>query len=216
MEIIKKHKDNDIVVISKPPGIETAELEHIGLPAHRLDRDTSGLIILARNEKALNPLQKQFKNREVKKKYLSLVLGETPKKGMIKGYLCRDPSRKKPFVFSSLGIGKERGRWRDSKSNYKRLKTYQTGDKTLSLLEVAISTGRTHQIRIHLRHEGFPILGDKVYNIKKSRQLSKQLEIPRQFLHASSLAFKHPITGKKMEFKDKLPQDLKKILNQLK
>jgi 23S rRNA pseudouridine1911/1915/1917 synthase len=216
MEVKHLSKQAGFNIISKPAGITMDKLARFGLPAHRLDRYTSGLLILAKNNKTLSYFQSQFKQRKVDKRYLALVLGNPPTRGKIEGYLARDPSRKRPFIFSLSAVGRERGQWRWSKSTYQTMKRFVYNGKNLSLLEVKILTGRTHQIRLHLSSQGFPILGDRVYNVKESRQLSEQLKVPRQFLHAGWLAFRHPVTGKKMRFKDRLPSDLEKILAKLK
>ncbi len=164
---------------------------------HRLDKGTSGVMVIAKNEKSLESLKKQFADRGVAKKYICLVQRRIEKSfGIIKGPIARHPRNKMKFTVDESG--------REAITNYRLIR--HIGEK-LSLLEIEPKTGRTHQIRVHLAHIGHPIVGDKLY---RGKMIGK-----RQFLHASFLEFTHPTTGKKVTFESKLPQDLRAILEKL-
>lgn len=175
---------------------------------HRLDKDTSGVILVAKTQKAFVDLQKQFKERKVLKKYLALVHGHPEiKKGVIKADVSRSPFDRKKFGVFLGG--------RKAETGYRVLRHYD--NKILgifSLLELTPKTGRTHQIRVHLKHIGHPVVSDKQYAGRKTARHDRQW-CPRQFLHASLLAFKHPDTGKRVKFVSPLPNDLKKALEAL-
>lgn len=172
---------------------------------HRLDQDTSGLVIVAKNPKTLKKLQEQFKKRKVQKKYLALVFGKTDQKGFVDIPLTRDRDKSKMKI---AYLQNEKSK--PAITNYKLIKYYP--DKNVSLLEVNPKTGRMHQIRVHLKFLGHPIIGDQVYFNKASRRLSKELNIIRQFLHASEITFSNPETNKKQVFKSELPNELKKLV----
>jgi 23S rRNA pseudouridine1911/1915/1917 synthase len=164
---------------------------------HRLDRGTSGLLVVAKSEKSLESLKKQFRERGVTKKYICLVQGKIEKSsGKIDAPIARHQVNRKKFTVSKEG--------REAVTSYKLVKYF--GEK-FSLLEVQPKTGRTHQIRVHLAHIGHPVIGDKLYG---GKAIGK-----RQFLHASFLEFTHPQTGKKVHFESKLPADLKATLDKL-
>jgi len=222
------YEDNNLAVLDKPVGISMhnsdnsvanfikeklpqikkehwPNAERAGI-IHRLDRDTSGLVIIAKNPETLKKLQEQFKKRKIQKKYLALVWGKTDKKGIIDVALERDQDKSKMKV---AYLQNEKSK--PAITNYKLIKYYP--DKNVSLLEVSPKTGRMHQIRIHLKYIGHPIIGDQVYFNKASRRLSKELNICRQFLHASELTFSNPQTHKKQTFKSELPNELKQMLD---
>lgn len=163
---------------------------------HRLDKDTSGLIIIAKNDKAHLELTNMFQNKEIKKTYLAIVKGKiNKKKGRIATQIGRDRNdRKKMAVLDSLTQGK------NAITNYRVIDQ----NEKFSLLKVDIETGRTHQIRVHMKYMGYPILGDAVYGRPDSEK--------RQMLHAYKLEFLHPITKEKMEIIAELPDDFKKAL----
>ncbi len=164
---------------------------------HRLDKGTSGLIVIAKNEKALESLKNQFKGRGVAKKYISLVQGKIEKSaGKIDAPIGRHPVNRKKFTVAEKG--------REAVTDYRLIR--HVGDK-FSLLEVEPKTGRTHQIRVHLSHIGHPIIGDKLYGGK--------MLLKRQFLHASFLEFTHPKTRERVSFESKLPPDLQAVLDKL-
>jgi len=175
---------------------------------HRLDKETSGIILIAKTQASFENLQRQFKEREVQKSYLTLVHGKvTPADLTIRASIGRSPFNRKKFgVF--LG-GK------DAESAYRLVKSYS--EKKLgffSLLEIIPKTGRTHQIRVHLKFIGYPVVGDKLYGGRKNVKQDQQL-LDRQFLHAASIKFKHPQTGSQLVFTAELPEDLKKFLKSL-
>ena len=203
MKII--YEDENVLVLDKPAGINA---DDIALRVHRLDKDTSGVLLVAKNNKALEFLQKQFQNREVKKRYVALVLGNLKdKEGTIKTLLGRSPSdRRKQKVF--LAHDPEAQGKRPAITKYKVLQRFGNYD----LIEVEPLTGRKHQIRTHMAYLGHPIAGDKLYGFK-NQPTPKGLT--RQFLHAVSLEIKLPGCLTKT-FESELPEDLKSCLTQLK
>ena len=192
---------------------------------HRLDKETSGLLIVAKTPKAFENLQKKFKERRVEKRYLALVHGKvTSVKGEISVPISRHPVDRKKFGVFLGG--------RPAKTKYKVKKHYTLYPKpyfersekqgsptkvggSYTLLELTPTTGRTHQIRVHLKHIGHPVVGDAKYAGRKTARADRQW-CPRQFLHASYLSFTHPETGKKVKFSSKLPKDLERPLKSLK
>ena len=170
---------------------------------HRLDKDTSGLLIIAKNQKTYLFFKDQFKSHKIEKKYIALVFGKLKeKKGIITKSISR--SRKKGRIQTTAPIGKRK----EAITRYKVLKEYLD----YSLLEIRPKTGRTHQIRVHLTSIGHPIAGDKQYKFK--RQLSPK-DLDRQFLHANYLKFSMPNKEIK-EFSLFLPEELIKVLKKIK
>ena len=164
---------------------------------HRLDKDTSGLIIVAKNDKAHTKLTEMFKNKEIKKTYQAIVKGKVSKEtGRIETNIGRDEKDRKKMSVS-----------RDEKKGKLAITTYKVIDSNerYSLLDVNIETGRTHQIRVHMKHIGYPILGDIVYGRPDNK-------IMRQMLHAYKLEFKHPITSEEMVLEAQLPKDFVEAL----
>ncbi|MBI3261166.1 RluA family pseudouridine synthase [Candidatus Berkelbacteria bacterium] len=200
------YEDENLLVIDKPAGIEVSELPY--LPAHRLDKDTSGLLVIAKNQDVLEKLQDQFKKRQVNKVYLALVYGEMAKEGELVTEIVRDPSRKVPFKAVAVASGLERGDPRVAKTAWRVMRYISLIPNPLSLASIKITTGRTHQIRVHMKYLDHPIMGDATYFTKPSRDLSKKLGFTRQFLHAAELEFTHPVSGKKLRFSSELPADL--------
>ncbi len=169
---------------------------------HRLDKDTSGLIILAKNSKIQKWLKRQFKNRRIIKKYLALAwCNLKDEKGIITKSISRSKNKNK--IQTTSPIGKQR----EAITRYKVLKEYNN----YSLLEVMPKTGRTHQIRVHLSSIGCPVAGDKKYKFKR-QPCPKNLK--RQFLHAKYLKFALP-GGEILEFNSNLPDELNKVLQNL-
>ena len=184
---------------------------------HRIDKDTSGLIVVAKNNKSHENLSNQFSEHTISRVYKALVWGKLrPSKGKIETLITRS-SRNRQMMEASFVKGKK------SITNYKTIEIFEN-DKvpTFSLVECRLETGRTHQIRVHLSHKGNNILGDKKYKkrFKKINKIDAALEdailkLDRQFLHAESLGFTHPRTSKKIEFFSKLPKELNDILKKL-
>lgn len=169
---------------------------------HRLDKETSGLIVLAKNERAHNWLQDQFRLRKVEKTYLALVDGKPPTpKGRVEAPIGRDPSHRKKMAIVQPGKGRE------AVSEYKTLETF----KNHTLLEFHPLTGRTHQIRLHCQFLGCPIVGDVVYGRRNSG-----VEISRHFLHAYRLKILLPDEKSPRTFEAELPDELKNVLEEVK
>ena len=212
------YEDDDLLVIDKPAGLAVhpapghpghtlvnailshfphlAELSDSLRPGivHRLDKDTSGVMLVAKNQIAQANLINQFRTRAIVKAYLVLVKGKlTPERGIIEAAIGRDPSNRKRMAVVTEG--------REARTQYQVIK-YIGG---YTLLEVAPETGRTHQIRVHLSAIGYPVVGDPVYGVKSPH-------LSRQFLHACRLGFKLPSTGEYVEFTSELPPDLARAL----
>ncbi len=166
---------------------------------HRLDRDTSGVIVLAKTPQAHAKLSKQFANRQTQKTYVALVRGSMPvDEGTIESHLARHPGKRQRFAVSS-----SRGRWASTKFLVKE----RFGDKA-TLVELHPLTGRTHQIRVHLASYGHAILGDHVYGVKE-REFDS---VTRHLLHAARLKILHPETNKQLDFQAPLPDDFQAAL----
>jgi len=167
---------------------------------HRLDKETSGLLVVAKTITAFENLQSQFKERKVAKTYIALAHGEViPKEGKIEASVGRLPWRRQRFGVLPGG--------REAVTNYKVLKTLSKDNEKFSLVELYPKTGRTHQIRIHLKFIGHPIVGDNFYAGRKTSR-DDRLWCPRLFLHAAKISFFHPETGKELTFESELPKDL--------
>jgi len=213
-------EDDDIIVINKPAGLTVhpgaGQREHTLVNAllsrcavlsgiggkerpgivHRLDKDTSGCLVVAKNDIAHRELSKQFAARSVEKIYLALVAGKLRKAaGVIEEKIGRHPVHRQRMQVRSV-------RGRTAKTEYRVIRSSDEA----SLIECRLHSGRTHQIRVHLRHLGHPVLGDKVYG----RRLAKNF--PRQMLHAWKLGFHHPRTGEWNNFKAPLPADLQEAV----
>jgi 23S rRNA pseudouridine1911/1915/1917 synthase len=235
-------EDNDIIIINKPaglvvhPGAGNTEntlvnalinhckenLSTIGGElrpgiVHRLDKDTSGLLVVAKNDMAHINLSKQFNNHTINRKYKALVWGTLrPQKGIIKSYITRS-DRNRQLMEANYTKGKS------AITNYKTLEIFNNNKTpTLSLIECKLDTGRTHQIRVHMSHKGNSIVGDKLYQKKnkKFKKIDVELNlmiknIDRQFLHAKSLGFVHPSSHKEVHFEIPLPKDLLKLVKKL-
>ncbi len=215
------YEDDDLLVVDKPAGLAVhpapghpghtlvnailfhfphlADISDSLRPGivHRLDKDTSGVMMVAKNRVAQANLINQFKARSVVKAYLALVKGRlTPECGIIEAAIGRDPSNRKRMAVVTEG--------REARTEYQVIK--YVGNYTL--LEVIPETGRTHQIRVHLGAIGYPVVGDPVYGVRSAH-------LSRQFLHACRLGFKLPSTGEYVEFKSELPPDLAQALKEL-
>ncbi len=170
---------------------------------HRLDRDTSGVIIVAKTGAALTSLAGQFKRREIHKEYLAVVCGVlSPPRGAVRTMIGRHATdRKKMTVLSGKG--------RLSVTRYETIETFGK----FSLVRLSPETGRMHQIRVHLAYLRHPVLGDAKYG--GSPAVGLPVEIGRQMLHAGKISFLHPVTGETMEFNAPLPEDMTKLLDYL-
>ncbi len=166
---------------------------------HRLDKDTSGLIIVARNAQTLAALTEQMKRHEIIKRYLALVEGIVPlDQGSIDAPIGRDPRQRQQMAITAKGS-------REARTHFRVLQRFARH----TLLLIQLETGRTHQIRVHLKAIGHPVVGDPVYGPRDTRHGPA---LDRQFLHAYQLTFTHPITGKLLELEAPLPADLKSVL----
>lgn len=179
-------------------------IERSGI-VHRLDRDTSGLLLVAKDNNTHRLLSNKFKNREIKKTYAALVWGRfSEKEGEVVLPIGRSRLDRK-----KMNISIDRGR--DSVTRFEIKEEFESS----TLLDVSPKTGRTHQIRVHLSYIGHPVVGDYLYGNKESKKLAVELGIKRQFLHARRLEFEHPITGEKIVVEDILSEDLIKCLEVL-
>lgn len=227
------YEDDDLLVVDKPAGMvvhpaagnwhgtlvnavlyHCPDLEGVGGArrpgiVHRLDKDTSGVILVAKNDAAHRALQAQFKARQVHKTYLALVFGQlTPAQGEINAAIGRDVRDRKRMAVVPHAQG------RPAVTRYETLDIFKspaTGER-LSLLSCQPLTGRTHQIRVHLAHIKHPIVGDEMYGGRRR----SPVVCPRQFLHAHRLRFRLPATGEDVEFTAPLPDDLQRVLERLK
>jgi 23S rRNA pseudouridine1911/1915/1917 synthase len=193
-------------LLARYPELAASDEERPGI-VHRLDRDTSGLILVARSEKVRRALQQQFKDRRVHKAYLALLDGHLqPAWGRIEAPVGRDPHHRQRMAVQTGG--------REALTEYHVLEQFShqvgpaAGDYTL--VEAEPLTGRTHQIRVHFASIGHPVVGDAVYGRRKC-----PLPVPRQFLHARRLGFRHPLTGEQIEIEAPLPEDLAPALELL-
>ena len=184
---------------------------------HRIDKHTSGLVVIAKNNFTHENLSNQFSEHSIERKYQTLVWGKLrPSNGRIETLITRS-SKNRQLMSVSLSKGK------NSITNYKTLEIFEKETvPTFSLIECKLETGRTHQIRVHMSYRGNNIVGDQKYKkkFKKLKNINKGLEkkimnLDRQFLHAVSLGFTHPTKNKRMNFKSKLPNDLENILKSL-
>jgi 23S rRNA pseudouridine1911/1915/1917 synthase len=218
MPIQLVYQDEHVVVIDKPPGLSVhpgpghpdrtlvngllalcPDIQGVGdgvRPGivHRLDKDTSGLMMVAKNHQAHLSLSAQIKDREVTKGYLALATGDFPlTKGEIDAPIGRDPRNRKRMAVVPGG--------RESRTNYRVLESWNG----YTLLQLYLESGRTHQIRVHLAYLGHPLLGDRLYG-------KPYPALDRQFLHANHLGFRHPASGENVEFHSPPPKDLEDVL----
>ncbi len=228
------YEDDAIVVVHKPAGLvvhpgagnpsgtlANALLYHLGESAgldplrpgivHRLDKETSGVLIVAKNPRVQEKLAAQFRRREVDKRYLALVYGRVESRtGTIDLPIGRHPRQRTRISTRSRKL-------RPARTSYRVIKRFDD----FSLLDVRLHTGRTHQIRVHLQHLGHPVVGDAAYaggssrRLKDARTRSRIEGLRRHFLHAWKLALKHPNSGQDRRFRACLPRDLAKLLQEL-
>ncbi len=240
------YEDDDMLVINKPVGmvvhpgagnttgtLVSALLYHCGDTlsgiggvkrpgiVHRLDKDTSGLMAVAKNDRAHQGLSEQLSDRSLHRVYQALVWKEpTPIKGRINVPIGRHQTNRVKMSIRSHAAG------RQAVTRYLRLDSF--GEGMISLVECQLETGRTHQIRVHMQHMGHPLLGDPLYGLPQQEQRAllnrggydedvkeAVLSFPRQALHASQIAFIHPVTGEEMGFECDLPEDLAQLLDKI-
>lgn len=222
------YEDADILVLNKAPGMvvhpgagnfsgtlvnavlaHCPDLQGIGGElrpgiVHRLDKDTSGVLVVAKHDKAIHGLQQQFKQRTVDKRYVALLVGRLQQvEGCIEAPVGRHPVHHKKMAVIATG--------KPARTRWKVLTYYRDAhQRDYTLIEVKLYTGRTHQIRVHFAWAGYPLVGDVVYG-----PLHPLLAAPRQFLHAARLSFRHPATGEELTFATPLPADLAALLDTL-
>jgi 23S rRNA pseudouridine1911/1915/1917 synthase len=224
-------EDKDFLIVDKPAGVivndaETTKgkltlqswlstldyplaksKEERGGIVHRLDKETSGILIVAKTREAFNSLQREFKERSVEKIYIALVHGKVePEKGTIEVSVGRLPWRRDRFGVLPGG--------REARTDYEVISFYKKDGEEYSLVEVKPKTGRTHQIRIHFKYLRYPLVSDSFYAGRKTARKDRTW-CPRLFLHASRIKFKHPTTGKEVTFETSLPADLAGVLDLL-
>ena len=219
------YEDSSIIVINKPPGLvvhpaagnwtgtllngllfrypELKSLPRAGI-VHRLDKDTSGLMVVARTPQAQTALVKQLQERTVGRRYLAWVWGEAPSQGKVLASVGRDQRDR-----LKMAAGSPHGK--PAATLFRRLAKGAFNDAALALLECRLETGRTHQIRVHLESLGFPILGDPVYR-KKAPGPAKTLPFTRQALHAYALTLEHPAKNELMTWFALPPIDLMELM----
>ncbi len=234
------YEDNEIIVIDKPSGLvvhpgagnkegtlvngllylykkNLSTLNGLSRPGivHRIDKDTSGILVIAKTNFSHANLSKQFSNHTIKRKYIALIWGVIrPLNGKITTYLSRS-KKNRQLMSVNERFGKK------AITNYRTLKVFGSKEiPKISLIECNLETGRTHQIRVHLSYKGNGLIGDKKYGKKKKgfRKINKKFQsilsnFERQALHAKSLGFIHPTKNHSVNFESKLPKDLKKILD---
>ena len=216
------HEDATLIVINKAPGMvvhpapgrwqgtlvnallhrlpQLAELPRAGI-VHRLDKDTSGLLVVGKTLIAQTDLVRQLQARTVKREYLALVYGEMDRAGTVDAPLGRDPHNRTKRTVHTMG--------KPAITHYDVLERYPG----LALLRCRLETGRTHQIRVHMQHIGHPLVGDIIY--ASSRRGSAKIPFPRQALHAERLGLVHPATHEEMSWASPLPPDFASLLQAL-
>ncbi|MFZ0760703.1 MAG: RluA family pseudouridine synthase, partial [Candidatus Sulfotelmatobacter sp.] len=177
---------------------------------HRLDKETSGLIVVAKNDAAHRKLSTQFAAREVKKKYAALVHGWVKQdSGTLARNISRDRVRRTRMTTRLEG-------GRAAVTHYRVVRRLDTKVGKFSLLEVKIDTGRTHQIRVHVAAMGHPVVGDTMYGApRRAHGKNAVIGLPRNFLHAAELEFRHPRTGETVALKSELPEELREFLRKV-
>jgi 23S rRNA pseudouridine1911/1915/1917 synthase len=226
-------EDKDLLVINKPPGLVVhpaaghdahtlvnallhhcaGQLSGIGGVArpgivHRLDKETSGCLVVAKNDSTHQALTEQFAGRTVEKIYYAILCGELPRtSGAIRGAIARHPTERKRMAVVAGSKGRE------SHTDYRILERLRGA----TFVEAVIHTGRTHQIRVHFQHLGFPVVGDLLYGKRQNARLKEvsRYVTARQMLHARKLSFTHPKTGQKISFEAPWPKDFQDALGAL-
>ncbi len=235
-EIDILYEDEDIVVINKPPGMVVhpakghftgtvvnllyhrlmnapgSERKRPGI-VHRLDKDTSGVMIIGKSEVAVRDLARQMATKEAKRRYLTVVWGRVERPGTVEAPIGRHPIYRERMAITVINA-------KSALTDYRPLETFPYA----TLLEVSLRTGRTHQIRVHMEYIGHPVVGDPVYSGRDIGKITRVLQgveapveevlsrIDRQALHAYRLTVRHPKTGRIMEFEAPLPEDMSRLL----
>jgi len=229
LEVI--YEDQDLLVINKPAGLvvhpgagnpdhtllngllaydpDLARLPRAGI-VHRLDKDTSGLLVVARSERARQDLIEQLSQRRLSRVYLALVSGEMIAGGQIDEPIGRDPKDRRKMMVTAKG--------KPALTKYRVAEKFRAH----TLVRVELKTGRTHQIRVHLRYRGFPLLGDPVYGerLKLPPHCAPELaaalrSMSRQALHAQALGLRHPVNGERMQWQSSVPEDMQQLIELL-
>ncbi|MEX1268855.1 MAG: RluA family pseudouridine synthase, partial [Balneolaceae bacterium] len=235
-------EDEDLLIVNKPPGLVVHPafgnwtgtlvnglLYHTGKNlsnadketlrpgiVHRLDKDTSGLLVVAKNEETHSKLARQFAIKAAERTYWAIAWGDLPEEGSIEGNIGRSPRNRKIMTVRPENEGKK------AVTHFKKLESFDH----LALLEIQLETGRTHQIRVHMQHKGYFVFGDSTYggdrvrygpNTGSRKAMFNNLftALNRQALHAKTLGFVHPTTEKFIEFDSSLPHDFKFVLEKL-
>jgi 23S rRNA pseudouridine1911/1915/1917 synthase len=232
LEVAVAYEDAAILVVNKPGGMPTHGFSgqdddtlanfiaakqgesltvgksrwELGI-VHRLDRETSGLVIVAKTQKAFDQLRQQFRRRQIGKSYWALVWGATDARGVIDLPLAHDRRDRRRMCIASRLSGKKQRTWK-AITRYRTLAQSQG----FSLLEIEMSTGVTHQIRVHLAAIGHPIVADRLYGAEQFETFG----LHRHFLHALKLEFRHPENGSQLTIEAALPDDLRRVLGRLK
>ncbi len=227
------HEDDDLIVIDKPAGLVVhpaagnldgtlvnALLHHcegrlsgiggVARPGivHRIDKDTSGLLVVAKSDKAHEGLARQFKDHSIDRLYAAIVYGvPNPAAGTVDTWMGRSDADRKKMAVHREGRGKH------AITHYRTMQRLRDA----ALVECKLETGRTHQVRVHMHHIGHPLIGDPVYGRERKgfKSILETLGFKRQALHAKSLGFIHPVTGEQLMFQSALPTDMQELLSQL-
>lgn len=215
------YQDKDVLILNKKSGVvstkegrndkETLEdwlaykfgkndLPRQGI-VHRLDKGTSGLMVVVKNTEARNRILEMFRNREIKKTYLALIEGDLSRDGEIKVPIARSK-----YTFGKFAVSEE---GKMAETSFRLLKKYNFDNKIYSLIEINLKTGRTHQIRVHFSYLRWPLVGDLIYGGKALLGLS------RPFLESIKIEFKHPLTETELSFEGEMATDLKELLSKL-
>jgi RluA family pseudouridine synthase len=179
---------------------------------HRLDKETSGLMVLAKTREALRSLNRQLKFKKIRKIYLAILVGEAKPQGLIRLPLQKQLDRER---WLALMVPVRRGGFH-AQTDYRRLELFEFAGERFSLVEARPRTGRTHQLRAHFAAVGCPIVGDSLYGqVELNQELRTRLRIERQLLHAATLEFSHPMSGARLHFESPLPDDFSAAVEKL-
>jgi 23S rRNA pseudouridine1911/1915/1917 synthase len=175
---------------------------------HRIDKDTSGILVVAKSDAAHEGLAKLFASHDIERRYLAVVSGApAPPAGIVKTQIGRSTTNRKKMAVLPENKGKH------AVTHYRLIESFAKA----SLVECTLETGRTHQVRVHMAHIGHPLIGDSVYSNRQNpyRIGPNRSKFDRQALHAAVLGFKHPVSGETLRFESRLPQDIQLLLNEL-